>query len=327
MGDNFFGKSGMPVGLCNAPFESGDGVRMRIGIPHKGGRLTSHAFNQNYPVMVSANAFWDSKTETFKVPQYTNLTELDLAVDSAGYTAMRLWQAKGPQKGMAGIFPWGYEAYIQFATSVGASWWAQPDASCEPEISQNDEEVDFRIRATATLLEGVLQVLYAWQNQLARTCNARVVANMLPPPVPVIQGWKPEHYLRSLELLDAVWSRWEPWLAKPALIGVGSVCRRSVSHPKHGLLAVLAALEGQLPEGARIHLFGVKGTVLAHLRNTAWIASADSMAFDVGARRKAWQAGRSNTMEHRSAEMTRWMATATTSLKPTPGDQSRLPFF
>lgn len=315
----------MPVGQRNAALEPS--LVMRVGIPHRGGRLAFHAFNQNYPVMVSANAFWDTSKGKFHIPEATNLSELDFALDSAGYTAMRLWKAKGIQPGMAGIFPWTYSQYVELASESGASWWSQPDLCCEPEIARNQEEVNYRIRATATLLEGVLRVVYAWQNELAKTCSSSVVANMLTPPVPVLQGWNAGDYLHSLELMQSVWERWQPWLAPPALIGIGSVCRRSLSHPTHGLRAILTALEGNLPAGSRLHLFGVKGTCLAELKMLDWIASADSMGFDLSARIKSHRAGLSNTMEHRSREMTQWMAKAHARIHPSRGDQFRLGFY
>ncbi|WP_425952942.1 DUF7221 family queuine tRNA-ribosyltransferase-like protein [Ralstonia pseudosolanacearum] len=317
--------NGMPVDQRNAYLE--DGLVMRVGIPHKGGRLAFHAFNEGFPVMVSANAFWNPRAKRFQFPEATDLTELDFAMDSAGFTAMKFWQAKGRQDGMAGIFPWTYEQYIEFANLSGASWWSQPDLCCEQEIAHNQEEIDFRIDATATLLEGVLRTLYAWQEDLAKTCSPAVVSNMLRPPVPVLQGRTKSDYLRSLELLISVWERWQPWLATPALIGIGSVCRRNLDDPEHGLFAILAALEGQLPKGSRAHLFGVKGAALSEVKMLDWVASADSMAYDFGARIKARESGISNSIAHRSGEMSRWMAAAANRMKPAAGDQLRLGFF
>lgn len=316
----------LPIGLVNAPCERSQDLVLRVGIPHPGGRLAFHAFNQSYPAMVSAHAFWFRRGARFRIPSATDLHEVDFALDSAGFTAMRLWKAKGTQPGMAGVFPWTYAQYIELAALSGASWWSQPDLCCEPEIASNRDEVDYRIRVTATLLEGVLRILYAWQNELAKTCSARTVANMLPPPVPVIQGWRPDDYLRSLDLLDKVWSRWEPWLARPALIGVGSVCRRHLHHPEHGLLAVLSRLETAMPHGSRLHLFGVKGPSIAHLKMHRWIASVDSMAYDEGARRQAWHDGHSNTVAHRATAMSQWMDKAERYKQLRVGDQHRLGF-
>lgn len=315
----------MPVGQLNANLDSE--MVMRVGIPHKGGRLAFHAFNEGYPVMVSANAFWNSDSQSFNIPVATDLSELDLALDSAGYTAMKLWKEKGAQPGMAKIFPWRYEQYIELAGLLGASWWSQPDLCCEPEIAGSQAEIDYRIDATATLLEGTLQIVYEWQNELAKTCSASTVQSIIKPPVPVLQGWSCGDYQRSLDLLMQVWERWQPWLATPALIGVGSVCRRTLKHPVHGLHAILAGLEGSLPRDSRLHLFGVKGACLSDLKMLDWVASADSMAYDFGARVKAHRTGCSNTMSHRSAEMTQWMKAAAQRIMPASGDQFRLGLF
>lgn len=312
------------AGQVNATLDPG--LVMRIGIPHSGGALTFHAFTQSFPSMVSASAFWNGAANKFQFPQATNLSEVNFALDSAGFSAMRLWQMKGKQNGIAGIFPWTYSQYVELAGISGANWWSQPDLCCEPEIARNQQEIDYRIDATATLLEGTLRVVYAWQNELAKTCNANTVSNLLKPPVPVIQGWTASDYLRSLDLLQSVWERWEPWLAPPALIGIGSVCRRNLHHPVHGLYAILDALEGKLPKGSRLHCFGAKGECLSRLKMLDWVASSDSMAFDLISRIKSHREGVSNTISRRSEEMTRWMTSANNRIKPSVGDQFRLGF-
>lgn len=299
---------GLPIGQINAHLS--DEMVMRVGIPHRGGKLAFNACTKEYAAMVSANAFWSQTKQEFSFPEYTDLSELDFAMDSAGYVAMLMLKKKGKQAGMAGIFPWSMSQYVEFATSCGSSWWSQPDLCVEPELAGSEDEIQFRIKATATLLEGALQTLYAWQNELVKTCSARTIANMLKPPVPVIQGWDAAHYEQSLELMTRVWERWEPWLGAPALIGVGSVCRRSLKHPTHGLYAVLERLRPLIPQTSRLHLFGVKGGCLGEMASNSWIASADSMAFDLGARIKAHQRGHSNSMVHRCAEMDRWMRAA-----------------
>lgn len=137
---NFFIEPpGMPVGQVNAHLS--EEQVMRIGIPHRGGRLAFHAFNETFPVMVSSNAFWNPKSNSFQVPQASDLYELDFALDSAGYTAMKLWKEKGVQAGMAGVFPWSYTQYIELACSLNASWWSQPDLCCEPEIATSQKRL------------------------------------------------------------------------------------------------------------------------------------------------------------------------------------------
>lgn len=277
-------------------------MKVRVGIPHRGGALAFHAFNRNYPAMVSASAFW--RAGKFIIPAASDVHELDFALDSAGYTAMKLWQAKGRQAGIGGVFPWSYEQYIELALTVGAAWWSQPDLCCEPEIARNQEEIDYRIRATATFLEGSLQIVDAWSAQFGAP---------LARPVPIIQGWTASDYARSLDLMLTVWARWSS--TPPPLIGVGSVCRRHLAHPEHGLLAILGALERQLPHGSRLHLFGVKGSALGELAAFAPVASVDSMAYDFRARMKAREESISNDMAHRAQEMSRWMSAAQARLE------------
>ena len=108
---------------ANLPDEFG----MRVGLPHSGGRLAAHAFNEDFAVMVSASAFWNRAKRQFHMPEATDLSELDFALDSAGYTGILNFQKKGLQDGMAGVFPWGFAAYMEFANLSGCSWYSQAD--------------------------------------------------------------------------------------------------------------------------------------------------------------------------------------------------------
>jgi hypothetical protein len=200
----------MPMLQTNAHVS--DEFVMRVGIPHTGGKLAFHAFNQDYPAMVSAGAFWNPKQEKFRIPDATDLTGLDFSLDSAGFTAMLLFKEKGRQRGMAGVYPWSYAEYFELASFSGANWYAQPDLCVEKELAADQEAIDYRINATATLLEGTLRVVDAWQNELTKTCSANVVQNMIRIPVPVLQGRRVEDYLRSLDLMMSVWERWQPWI-------------------------------------------------------------------------------------------------------------------
>jgi hypothetical protein len=314
--------SGMPAFQTNAHVN--DGLLVRVGIPHSGGKLAFHAFNEEYAGMVSASAFWNPKTGRFRIPEATDLTEIDFALDSAGFTATKLFQSKGRQKGIAGIYPWTMEQYVELASFSGAAWMAQPDLCCEPEVASDQNAIDYRIRAAATLLEHMLRFVYEWQNQLAKTMSIDAIQNAIRIPVPVAQGWSLDDYRRSIDLMLAVWERWMPWIAAPALIGLGSVCRRHLTDPRHGLFAILEGLEGRIPPGSRMHLFGVKGSCLGRVKMYDWVASVDSMSYDFGARVKARQAGMSNTIAHRAGEMNRWMRTATRQASPAAGDQYRL---
>ncbi|BBA45321.1 MULTISPECIES: hypothetical protein [Burkholderia] len=61
MMERLLGPKGVrPSGQTNASV--GGGLVMRTGLPHRGGRLAIHAFESGYPVMVSANAYFNPKT-------------------------------------------------------------------------------------------------------------------------------------------------------------------------------------------------------------------------------------------------------------------------
>lgn len=244
------------------------------------------------------------------MPEATDLSEVDFALDSAGYTGILNFRRNGRQEGIAGVFPWSFSQYMEFANLSGCSWYSQADLCCEKNIANDRQAIEYHVRATATLLEGMLQILYAWQNELARTCNSTVVANMLRPPVPVLQGRVLSDYMLSLDLLNEVWGRWEGWLDKPALIGVGSMCRRDLHDRDEGLYAIVEALGRNFPKGSRAHLFGVKHQALNEIPKMGFVASSDSMAWDFGSRVKAHKAGVSNSMERRTKEMSEWMSAA-----------------
>lgn len=303
-----------------------DELQMRVGIPHRGGKLAIHAFNSGYPVMVSANAFFNHETGQFDIPRYSPLQDLDVALDSAGFVAMMNFKAKGRQNGVGGIYPWSYSQYLTLAYLLRPRWFSSMDLCCEPEATNGGIDTDWRIRATATMFEALLQIIEAWQQEYARDVSASTVENDLRVPVPVLQGWTSSQYAESLDLTMEVWAR-HGWLAPPALMGLGSVCRRDLHHPKHGLFAILDGLESRLPKGTFLHLFGVKGAALDRVKMYPFVASCDSMAYDYGARRRAFASGISNSMEHRSSEMTNWMQAAEARMRPQAGDQFRLSFF
>jgi hypothetical protein len=102
--ERLLGKIGeVPRNQVNAHLP--DELQMRVGIPHCGGKLAVHAFERGYPVMVSANAFFNRVTERFEMPQYSPLQDVDVALDSAGYVALLNFRAKGKQNGVGGIYP------------------------------------------------------------------------------------------------------------------------------------------------------------------------------------------------------------------------------
>lgn len=250
---------------------------IRVGLPLVGGALPAAARSLGAAVLVSANAlaryrgrglertFSDFRTDC------PDLDGLDVALDSAGFVAHAHY----------GAFPWTVEQYVALAASRRWAWWAQMDACCEAEIAADRGTVRLRQAETIRLL-GQCEVL-------AREAG-------IAPPMPVLQGRTVEDYVWHVQQLGAR-------LEGLALVGVGSMCRRSV-YGSEGLLAVVDALDRVLPAGVRLHLFGVKSSGLSALAAHPRVASIDSMAWDTGARFGNKFASR--TMDVRIEAMADW---------------------
>lgn len=280
-----------------------DGLTLRVGVPHFNGALPAHCAEQDMPIMVSAGAYWRAKRGEFAEPGMYGWTTdaTNVALDSAGFVAMRLWAEKGPQAGMEKTYPWTLAQYLQLVTDVQPRWWSAPDACCEPAVAGDDAAVRARMAMTRRLLEQTLVGTAA--------LHAQYPGLPLRPPVPVLQGWTLDHYARSLEETLMSWevfTRGTRFERQPTLVGIGSVCRRDLRHPEHGLWSVLDWVAKRLPSGIKLHLYGVKGQAMAELRHFPMVASVDSMAWDFGARISARKAGVSNTLERRVAHLDRW---------------------
>jgi hypothetical protein len=270
---------------------------LRVGVPHRGGRLCREAWENEMPMMVSASAFWHARRAEFIEPGASDLELGDVALDSAGFTAMSQWKRKGRQPGMLGIFPWTLAQYIELAGLLRPMWWSQPDCCVEPEIAADPQERSYRIEATAAMLEASLILVRDWQSRGAFwQC----------PPVPVLQGWTVGEYRESLDRMLEAWDRYSDAFDPPVLVGVGSMCRRPVDDPNTGILAILEGILPHLPDGMKLHLFGVKGSAMGRLASIPQVASFDSMAWDYSARMKARREGGPNTLERRAREMLRW---------------------
>lgn len=271
---------------------------MRVGMPKHGGKLCFAAFNHDLPLLVSASAFWETRKQCFVIPDFTDLQECDWALDSAGFTAMLRWKHQGKQPGMLGIYPWSLEDYLDLVIQMmPGAWYAQPDCCVEPELAPDHAAIEERIYNTAVLLAANLEAVRRYQE---------VGIHWLSPPVPVLQGWTRADYLLSLNYLIEAWSSYGTSFAAPVLVGMGSMCRRDPDDSEFGILAILDAVLPRLPRDMRLHLFGVKGNVMARLADIPQIASFDSMAWDFGARRDAFRGGYSNTNEHRIRAMVDW---------------------
>jgi hypothetical protein len=234
---------------------------LRIGLPLSGGELVRAARARGLPVLFSANAFAqryalghsrEGEFRGFRLPDPDQFKDLDAALDSAGFVAAVRY----------GEYLWDVEDYLDLVGAFAWRWWASMDYCCEPQIAADRPLRILRMAATVARYE---------------MCVGAAHRRGLPAPMPVLQGWTVSEYLQSLE--------WFAFETPPALLGVGSVCRRRV-HGCDGILEIVAALDRALPGGTRLHLFGVKSEALTVLAGHPRIASTDSMAWDFAARRE-----------------------------------------
>ncbi len=277
-------------------------LEIRVGLPSPGGAIAAAARALGLKTMLSANSFLirdeDHDLARLRRPGPA-LEGLDAALDSGGFVSASRY----------GSFPCPIDLYVRGIVAVRPwTWYSQPDLACEPGVREG--RVDVRLRQAASVAAFV-------------ECRRAAADRGLPGPVPVLQGWHPEDYHRSWEMLP-LWSL-------PPLVGVGSVCRRPV-HGRLGLMSVLHRLDRVLPPGVQLHLFGVKSEGVEALVGEAAldgrVRSVDSMAWDFEARSR-FRTGR--TVARRVAVMRAWYerqvsrARAAASrgqygLSPAPGD-------
>ncbi len=220
---------------------------IRLGIPVSFRRISSECVAIGAPMLVSANAL--RANGKFRAVPADMFSGGDVALDSAGFVAMVRYKG----------YPWSISDYVRLAGSYPWRWYASMDFCCEREVAADREIVLQRVRATAEHLALV---------------RAEADRQAIAWPMPVLQGWQPDDYLRCADLIGDL----------PALVGLGSVCRRHM-HGPDGLYSIINRLDRDLPRHVRLHLFGVKGDAVMALRGHPRIGSIDSMAWDYEARR------------------------------------------
>ena len=252
-------------------------------------------------MLLSANAFSIWRPDRAGIRDWVGfdhrplrrLAGLDAALDSAGFVAMARY----------GFYPWTVAAYIELAAAAPWRWFSAMDLCVEPEIARDDAEVLDRIAGTVRLY---VRCLHAAEEQ--------GIADRLAP---VVQGWRPDHYLRCLDRL--------PGIEHAPVLGVGSVCRRQVGGAD-GVLRVVDTLDRALGNGAaRLHLYGVKSEAMHALRDHPRVASVDNQAYGQTVRRAALAAGQSKT----DAFLARHMVTfqrRQAALLAEPGQGACVPF-
>lgn len=269
---------------------------MFCGVPTTQQSLLNAARTLSAPILVSANAFW--KEGAFR--GYSPLMDLEvpLALDCGGFVAMRKY----------GGYRWSISDYLEFAVMLRPIWWASMDWCCEKEVAGDRQEVRKRIRKTVVTLAETLASVITWNRELP--------GMPATAPMPVIQGWSPNDYLYCIQLIQqfvisdpncsialnqpAGQAEW------PALVGIGSVCRRPI-HGPDGLMRIIETLEAALPPHVQFHLFGVKSQTIKILKDRPRIASADSMAWNQAIRWQAFKTGHPKTKEMIASGMSRWI--------------------
>ncbi|ABD72049.1 hypothetical protein Rfer_4363 (plasmid) [Rhodoferax ferrireducens T118] len=250
-------------------------IVVRAGVPQPSGALVQAAYAAGLPVLFSANAFAKSNQGEFfgfNLKAAQNIpADLDAALDSAGYVAAVRY----------GDYRWTTEQYYSLVASRKWAWHAAMDYCVEPPVASSLVVRLMRLEATAT---GYL-----------RCCN-EARKRGLPLPMPVLQGWYPEDYRRCADMLAI-----QDW---PAMVGIGSVCRRNVGGID-GIESVIEALDRVLPSHVQFHLFGVKSGAMREMGGHHRFVSIDSMAWDF-AMRMEHRTGRTQSM--RAAAMINWQA-------------------
>lgn len=277
-------------------------AELLLGLPYLSrGALLDRAVELGASVLVSANAFsaWKAvppltrevlggrmKTfpgyrewKGFRTPDAALVEKVRARLDSAGFVAASKY----------GGFPWTVDAYLDLCAAAPWAWFASMDWCVEPEIAGDDATVLDRISGTVRL-----------NIQCLRGAAERGIADRF---MPVIQGWEARHYLRCM---DRMWHM----LDGRALVGVGSMCRRSV-HGQQGILQIVDALDREAPPGLRFHLFGLKSAGAELLRQHPRVASVDSQAYGTAARQKALRGGFSKTNGFLADVMSDWFVSQT----------------
>lgn len=293
-----------PMPLGPLPFA------LYVGLPYVAvGPISRAAAGTGAPALLSAGAMYrrGALASMGSLPW-----RMGAALDSAGFTAMRL-----------GGYRWSIDQYVEWVVTNGGqgempfpwSFWSAMDYCVEKEIAGTRAIVEERMDKTIGAYVETLEALQGWREE---------GVNDVPDPMPILQGSTIADYLSSAERMaeaidehhpcscptdpDECTAEWHRGTegGLPELVGIGSVCRRHL-HGEEGLIALLDALDRELPERVRLHLFGVKGQALQHLgRWRGRIASADSMAWDYRARRTAKEQGIPFSTAHRAEELIRW---------------------
>lgn len=271
-------------------------IEIIIGLPHLNeGPILERARTLQTTALISANGLsrWSAKRGWrewigWRHGQLPNARGLaGLCLDSAGFVAASRY----------GGFPWTIANYVKLAAAYPFRWWASADYCVEPEIAGDREEVVDRLSRTIRA-----------NRDCRRLADDFGIADTM---MPVIQGRSPTDYERCVDALGGL-------LRPTGILGVGSMCRRDIHGPE-GLIAVIDHLDRILPAGIRLHAFGVKGTALPFLLPYSHrIASIDSQAYGIGARRAALRRGIAKTDALVADHLQQWVGAQRARLAQRP---------
>ncbi len=203
------------------------------------------ARNLGHPVMISYNRLRDRKGDIPGIGRWM--------LDSGAFTEVTTHGGyrDGPEHYAAAVRRWARCGDLAAAVSQ--------DYMCEP----------FALRATG------LDIPAHQRLTIERYDALRALVGEAAYVLPVLQGYLPEHYAAHV-------AAYGDRLAPGAWVGVGSVCKRNTS-PRE-IAAVLRAIKQARPD-LRLHGFGVKLSALQSAEVRALLATADSMAWSLNARK------------------------------------------
>lgn len=259
------------------------------------------------PKMISAGAVWNKKAKRFGRIGTGAWSGAGSALDSAGFVAMM----------KHGGYPWTVDAYVEMVVHARPArpkgdkasdelpeedyfpwhFWSQMDFCCEVQIAPNRAEVERRMDLTTSGYAACLESWLYWADNEGM--------NWVPPPLPILQGRRPDDYVRAWEDLMARRDAFGVFDDPPPLVGVGSVCGREVVG-EEGILPIVERLDRELPKSVKLHLFGVKSQTAQHVSRSR-VASVDSMAWSLAARKCAHKLKIKNDNAHRAAHLKAWV--------------------
>jgi hypothetical protein len=181
-------------------------------------------------------------------------------MDSGGFTELQ-------QHGRWRITAEQYAAEVErYANGVGSLEWAAPqDWMCEPVVIHGGTFKGVTFAGTG---------LNVTEHQARTVGNYLDLMALGAPVIPVLQG----HTLADYEACADRYAQAGVDLAALPVVGLGSICRRQNTDEIGEVVGAMAA------RGIRCHGFGAKAGAIR--RYGALLASADSMAWSYGGRRR-----------------------------------------